>query len=582
MNNTMLPYETRKNGEIMAHNYTNDIAVVFGGAAGQGVQTIADALVKVLKKNGCHVFACTEFMSRIRGGSNSTLIRITDKKRSAYVRRIDFLFALNAEAVEHLHGRIGEETLVFAEKAGMEGKDISGVIDTPFAAYAKQAGNLIFSNTVAVGVVLGLLDLPIDAFSAYLTEQFAAKGEEVVSQNITAATLGYDFGRKTAQTEGISVTLSRALKPDPELLIDGNTAMGIGTVAGGCNFISSYPMSPGTGLLTFLARKAGDFNIVVDQAEDEISAINAALGASYAGARAVVTTSGGGFALMEEGISLAGATETPVVVHIGQRPGPATGLPTRTEQGDLNLTLYAGHGEYSRVIFAPGSFAQAIDVMQRAFHLADRYQTTVLVLTDQFFLDAVASVRESDIVRQPVVSHIVKTADSYKRYAFTDDGLSPRGVPGYGDGIVKVDSHEHDESGHLTENFGLRRDMVEKRLKRLEALGREALMPERFGPAESETVVVSWGSNRGLLEEALDTLGRGDLSGLHFSQLFPLHPAVQELLENRKVIVCENNATGQFADLLSRDTGVHVAKRILKATGEPFSVEEIVNALEEE
>lgn len=563
------------------HHYADEVSIVFGGAAGQGVQTIADALVKVLKRNGYYVFACTEFMSRIRGGSNSTEVRITGKERKAYVRGIDVLVALNAEAVDHLEERIGEATLVFAEKDHVEGKEIKNFIDTPFAAFAKQAGSPVFSNTVAVGVVLGLLGISLDAFLAYLSVQFASKGEEVVAKNVKAAKLGHDFGTETAARNRIQVTIKPADTSPDELLIDGNTALGIGTVAAGCNFISSYPMSPGTGLLTFLARRADDFDIIVDQAEDEISAINAALGASYAGARAIVSTSGGGFALMEEGISLAGVTEVPVVVHIGQRPGPATGLPTRTEQGDLNLSLYAGHGDFSRVILAPGSFVQAIELVQRAFNLADKYQTTVFVLTDQFFLDSVASVMKSEIVRLPVERHIIRTDRDYKRYRLTKSGLSPRGVPGYGDGIVKTDSHEHDESGHLTENFGVRRKMVHKRLQRLEQLSREALLPERFGPAKAGSLVICWGSNRGVLEEALERLKRKDLAGLHFSQLYPLSPEISGMLDAKNVIVLENNATGQFADLLNRDAGVRVSRKILKATGEPFSVEEVVEALQE-
>ena len=563
------------------HHFEKDISIVFGGAAGQGVQTIADALVKVLKKNGYYVFACTEFMSRIRGGSNSTEVRITEKKRRAYVRKIDFLVALNAEAIEHLENRIGRNTLVFAENGHVEGKNVAGFVHTPFAEFAAKAGSKIYANTVAVGIVLGFLGISIEAFSDYLAEQFSGKGEKIVSENIAAARLGYDFGRQTAEEREIAVSLKPAETRVKELLIDGNTALGIGTVAAGCSFISSYPMSPGTGLLTFLAHKADDFNIIVDQAEDEIAAINAALGASYAGARAVVTTSGGGFALMEEGVSLAGAAEVPLVVHIGQRPGPATGLPTRTEQADLNLALYAGHGEYSRVIFAPGSFAQAIELMQRAFNLSEKYQTTVFVLTDQFFLDSMASVEESEVIRLPVERHMIKTTSEYQRYRLTGDGLSPRGVPGYGDGIVKVDSHEHDESGHLTEDPDLRRNMVQKRLRRLDALAEESLMPEQFGSGEAETVVVSWGSNRGVLAEALDTLQKDGLAGLHFPQLFPLNPSVRELLEAKKVIVLENNATGQFADLLNREFGIPAAGRILKATGEPFSVEEVIEALQE-
>lgn len=563
------------------HHFEKDISIVFGGAAGQGVQTIADALVKVLKRNGHYVFACTEFMSRIRGGSNSTEVRITGKKRRAYVRKIDFLVALNAEAIDHLENRIQESTIVFAEKDHAEGKHLENVVHTPLAEFARQAGKQIYSNTVAVGIVLGLLGISLEAFTDFLREQFAAKGEQIVSENIVAARLGYEFGKQTVEEKQITVSLKAAETREEELLIDGNTALGIGAIAAGCSFISSYPMSPGTGLLTFLARKGDDFNIVVDQAEDEIAAINAALGASYAGARAVVSTSGGGFALMKEGISMAGIAEVPVVVHLGQRPGPATGLPTRTEQSDLNLVLYAGHGDYSRVIFAPGSFAQAIELMQRAFQLADAYQTTVFMLTDQFFLDSVAAVAESDINRQTVDRHIVSTDSEYKRYRLTQDGLSPRGVPGHGKGIVKVDSHEHDESGHLTENFDLRRKMVEKRVKRLEALAEESVMPEQFGSENAKHVVISWGSNRGVLEEVLDNLGRDDLAGLHFSQLFPLNPAVAELLEKKNVIVLENNATGQFADLLNREFHVRASKRILKATGEPFSVEEVTAALQE-
>jgi len=566
-------------------NYVNDVSLVFGGAAGQGVQTIADAVVTVLKKGGYHVFACTEFMSRIRGGSNSTEVRVTSKKRRAYVRRIDFLFALNAEAVEHLRERIDGKTLVFVEKEETEEeKDLPGhCIDTPFSKFAEEAGKPIYSNTVAVGVVLGIMDLTLDGFLDYLEEQFSAKGEEVVESNRKAARLGYRFGRETAEKEGIRVEID----PDGSdgrgaLLVDGNAAMGIGSVAAGCSFVSSYPMSPGTGLLTFLAGKSGEFDIIVDQAEDEIAAINAALGASYAGARSLVTTSGGGFALMEEGISLAGATETPVVVHIGQRPGPATGLPTRMEQSDLDLVLHAGHGDFSRVIFAPGSFAQAVEIMQRAFDLAERFQTTAFVLTDQYFLDSVASIEEADIVRLPVERHIAETGEKYRRYAFTDDGVSPRGVPGFGDGIVKVDSHEHDETGHLTENFHIRKRMVQKRLQRLDALAGESLMPEFLGGDNgAKALVISWGSNRGVLEEALELSERDDIAGLHFSQLYPLNPGVRELLEGKTVHVLENNATGQFAELLRREFGCTVSGRILKATGEPFSVEEVVEALKE-
>jgi len=449
--------------------------------------------------------------------------------------------------------------------------------------FAVEAGGQVYSNTVAAGTVLGILGVTLDRFDDYLRGQFAGKGEEVVENNIKAATLGYDFGRRLPAARSLTIPAPAFEDGQGRLLMDGTSALGIGAIAAGCNFISSYPMSPGTGLLTFLAERAKTFGIVVDQAEDEIAAVNAGLGASYAGARAVVTTSGGGFDLMQEGISLAGMIETPIVVHIGQRPGPATGLPTRTEQADLNLALHAGHGEFARAIFAPGTLEEAIETMQRAFDLAQRFQIPVIVLTDQYLIDSVSTIGAEDVKRLPFVPSIVQTDENYRRYVFTDDGLSPRGVPGYGGGIVRVDSDEHDESGLITESFEMRRKMVEKRFNRLKPLGDAALPPSVIGRHDvAEILVICWGSTRGVLEEALDIIEDNRFAGIHFSQLFPLNPATGAMLENRRLIVIENNAQGQFADLLTRETGLSISRRILKATGEPFSVEEVVEYLKED
>ncbi len=554
--------------------------MVFGGEAGQGLQTITETLLRILKKSGFNVFSCTEYMSRIRGGCNTTEIRITDKNRTAYLGRIDMLFALSPLAVEHLRDRINNKTLIFAEKEQFSEQWTENCIDLPLTKIALETGSPVFSNSVAAGVVLGIIGSSIELLTDYLREQFEGKGEEIVSKNSAAARLGYDFGLQAAADKHIVLPSPTGGESSGRLLMDGNTAIGIGTIAAGCNFISSYPMSPGTGLLTFLASKAKAFGIVVDQAEDEIAAINSGLGASYAGARAVVSTSGGGFDLMQEGVSLAGMIETPIVVHIGQRPGPATGLPTRTEQGDLNLTLHAGHGDFSRAIFAPGTLEELTEAMPRAFNLANHYQIPVFILTDQYLLDAVTTIDAEHIKQLPVETSIIKTDDTYQRYVLTDDGLSPRGIPGYGEGMVRVDSDEHDENGLITESFEMRRRMVEKRLKRMEPLRESALMPAIIGRIEeAETLAIAWGSNRGVLEEALETIGNNKLAGLHFSQLFPLNPAIGALLENRKLVVIENNATGQFADLLSLETGRTISHRILKATGEPFTVEEVVAAL---
>ncbi len=564
----------------MRHFY-NDLSIVLGGAAGQGVQTVEAILVQVLKREGYQVSACKEYMSRVRGGSNSTEVRLSSKKHRAYVRRIDFLFAMDGNVVPHLAARIDDHTIVFGEKERIkESGTLAHFVDTPMTKFAEEVGNPLYANTVAVGVILGILGAEDAIFHAFLREFFARKGEEMVAKNIEAGERGYRFGKHVAYQEDIEIALPRDKKYAKELLLDGNTSLGLGALAGGCNFISSYPMSPGTGVLTFLAQKGKDFGVVVDQAEDEISAINMALGASYAGARAIVTTSGGGFDLMQEGVSLSGIIETPIVIHIGMRPGPATGLPTRTEQGDLNLALYAGHGEFPRAIYTPGVPEEGISMMQQAFETADKFQIPVFVLSDQHFLDSQSSIPEKMVEMLPIQKHIVESAADYARYRLTDDGISPRGVPGFGAGLVMVDSDEHDETGHITESYEVREKMMEKRMKRLTAMAEEAVMPtEMDNYAKADVAVVSFGSNKTVMEEALRALRSKRLGGLHFAQVYPINPKAKELLEGKEIVVVENNFRGQFADLLVRELGVTVSKRILKSTGEPFSVEELIEEM---
>ncbi|MEI9966721.1 MAG: 2-oxoacid:acceptor oxidoreductase subunit alpha [Candidatus Moraniibacteriota bacterium] len=561
-------------------HFSDDISLVLGGAAGQGVQTVEALLMGILKREGYRVFASKEYMSRIRGGSNSTEIRITKKARAAFVARIDFLFAMDKDVVPHLEERISEDTIIFGEAAKLAVKPGQHLIDIPFTRFANELGNPLYTSTVAVGVALGVLAADSEEAKAYLSAHFARKGEEVVAKNIEALQKGYDFGKHLAYEAGIEIHLPREQGIKEEIVISGDEALGMGVLAAGCNYISSYPMSPGTGLLTFLAEQAHAFGVVVDQAEDEIAAINQGLGAWYAGARAIVTTSGGGFALMCEGVSLAGMIETPIVIHVGQRPGPATGLPTRTEQADLDLVRFAGHGEFPRVIFAPGTHEQLFALTEWAFELADKYQVPAFILTDQYLLDSVRSFASTELAPVPVSHHFIEAEAGYKRYAYAASGVSPRGIPGYGAGLVGVDSDEHDEEAHITESASVRKAMHEKRLAKFGGLTEEALMPEILGDAKSaKTLIVSWGSNRGVVTEALESIGNDALAGVHFSQVYPLPPAGKKLFAKKKVVVLENNATGQFARLLSETYGVKITGRVLKYDGNPFSVEETVKEL---
>lgn len=563
------------------HRFSGDISIVLGGAAGQGIQTVETVLVQVLKREGYFVFASKEYMSRIRGGSNSTEIRLSSKPRRAFVDRIDLLFALDKDVVPHLQHRITKQTVIIGEKAKVCETDCS-VVDIPFTRFANELGHPIYTSTVAVGVVLGMLQAEESTFHEYLREHFGRKGAAVVEKNIEAAKKGYAHGRHISFVEGIEITLPRQETKNDELLMEGVDAVGLGALAAGCNYISSYPMSPGTGVLTYLAQHGKPFGVVVDQAEDEIAAINQGLGAWYAGARAIVTTSGGGFALMSEGMSLSGMIETPIVVHIGQRPGPATGLPTRTEQADLNLALYAGHGEFPRAIFAPGTLDEAFLTLQQAFLMADTYQVPAVVLTDQYFLDSVSTVPMNLLHTLPVKNHIIETVATYERYTVTKDGVSPRGVPGFGVGLVGVDSDEHDTEAHITESHTVRVEQHEKRLRKLDGLRAEALPPVVTGDLrKAKTLVVTWGSNRGVVEEALDKLQQPHVAQIHYSQVYPLSPKGKKMLDKaEKIIVVENNASGQFASLLEHEYDLQPTERILQYNGNPFSVETLLKKLQ--
>jgi 2-oxoglutarate ferredoxin oxidoreductase subunit alpha len=339
-------------------------------------------------------------------------------------------------------------------------------------------------------------------------------------------------------------------------------------------------MSPSTGLLEFFAKRADKFGIVVEQAEDEIAGINMAIGAWYAGARAIANTSGGGFALMTEGLSLAGMIESPLVIHLAQRPGPATGLPTRTEQGDLELALYAGHGEFPRAILAPGNVEEGFEVARGTFDLADKAQSPVFVLTDQYFVDTYYTAPRLDVSAVKTQPQIIKTDMKYKRYALTANGVSPRGIPGHGEGLVVVDSDEHDQAGHITEDLDLRTQMVDKRLKKSALLEQAVLEPTLISNGNYQTLVICWGSTRTVVEEAIAQLGRTDVAMLHFAQVWPIHPKVIAHAERIKQVIClEGNATGQFAKLLRLHRGIKIDRQILKYNGLQFTVEEVVEKL---
>ncbi len=566
------------------HNYNQDISIVLCGAAGQGIQTVEALLTKTLKKSGFNVFATREYMSRVRGGVNSTSIRVSSKPVRAFIERIDILIPLSEEAVPHLKERISQETLIIGEKRFIDVlPDInSEKIEIPLEELSKHIGSKIYANIIALGAILRLLKADITILHSLLAENFKSKGQEIIENNVKASNVGYEKAEELMNLSTFKKEFE--IEKDPEVvndyIIDGTQAIGLGAIAGGCNFACFYPMAPSTGIGTFLAQHALEFSMIVDQSEDEISVINKALGASYAGARAFVSTAGGGFSLMSEGVSLAGMTELPIVIVVGMRPGPATGMPTRTCQEDIELVLYAGAGFFPKVIFAPGSIEDAFLLTQKAFNITQKYHVPVFILPDQYLVDSYYNIKSLDLEALEINKNIVTTDPSYERYLFTESGVSPRGVPGNGDGLVDADSHTHNERGEITEDPTIRKKTVQKRFKKLGLLRKTAIPPEFIGSENFKYLVVSWGTNYYLIKEALEKLDRDDVGFLFFKQIYPVHNSVFDYLIKAEIkIAIEQNPTGQFAKLLENETHINMNHRILKHSGYTFSVEEIHNRL---
>jgi len=549
--------------------FEGEIVFALAGEAGQGIQTIEGLITPLLVRGGYHVFAVKEYMSRVRGGINSTTIRVAEQRRMAFREKIDLLIPLHEGAITHLGTRLSKDTLILGEKSR-----ISNVtFDVPLNKSAKELGNPVLTNIIATGLLAELFGLKEEDCLAYISRQFAKKGKEIVAQNIEAAKKGYELGRNLKGE--IVISVKRDKRVTEEIIVNGAQAVSLGAIAGGLNYLCAYPMSPSTAVLTQIAAYAEKASIVVEQVEDEIGVVNMAIGAWYAGARAMVTTSGGGFALMTEGISLAGMIESPLVVHLAQRPGPATGMPTRTEQGDLNLVLFAGHGSFPRVVLAPKDLDEAFYLTRLAFNLADRYQVPVFILTDQYLIDCYYNTPAWTLAEGTIENFIIETGEDYQRFAITSSGISPRGIPGFGKGIVCVDSDEHDESGYITENHDIRVKMVEKRLRKGEVVAENTLPPHFAGNSSYSALVVGWGSTYGVIKEVVERIGREDLAHLHFSWVYPLPRETTSYLKRaKKVIVIEGNATGQLASLLQSFIDYPLQK-ILKFNGLSFSVEEL-------
>lgn len=568
-----------------------DYSIKIGGEAGQGIQTIGDTLGHVFARSGYHVFTNQDYESRIRGGHNFYQIRISDRPISAPRDGIDIVVALDKESIV-LHERelTSGGWIIYDSETLKEKHDKPAFLDIPFERLAVQhGGDKIMANTVATGAVLGMLGMGLDNLMDLIVETFRKKGEKIIAANKNAATAGFDSSIQGCLTCNFSVRPDRPSKP--LMLIGGTESIALGALASGCKFYSAYPMTPSTGIMNYLAAKEKEYGIIVEQAEDEIAAINMALGASFAGVRAMTGTSGGGFSLMVEGLSLSGMTETPVVIAMGQRPGPATGFPTRTEQGELQFLISAGHGEFPRVIFAPGSPRETFYLTNKAFDLAEKFQIPVFILFDTYLSDSQWTYEGFDTGKIKYQDYRLRgdsfnKLSEYQRYAFTKTGISPFGVPGDARHLVVADSDEHDEDGHIVEDALTRGKMVEKRLfKKLPLIRNEIAPPFIYGDHNPKVILTGWGSTYGILKEAVDALSKStSIAMLHFSEIFPLPDRGRfdyvRLLQQATHSLCiENNATGQFSRLLRSETGFEFSGHIHKFDGRPFTLEGLIEEI---
>ncbi|HUY82206.1 MAG TPA: 2-oxoacid:acceptor oxidoreductase subunit alpha [Acidobacteriaceae bacterium] len=570
-------------------------AVGIGGAAGQGVATPGDIFAKVFSRRGLHLNAYNAYQSIIRGGHTFLTIRTGPEKISNMGDHLDLLIPLNQDTMDrHLSLLTAGGACLYNSDLIKPGEHADGVQLCPIPAshLADISKNKVAQNTLAIGAALSMMGVGFAALETVLVEQFRKKEQKVIDDNISLAKAGYEYASQNFGPFEKPLPMTEARYA----VLSGNSAMAMGGAAAGVKFYSAYPMSPATGVLHWMAANARKANIMVRQVEDEIGVINMAIGAAHAGVRAMSATSGGGFALMSEGLGLAAQAEIPIVVIDCQRAGPSTGVPTKTEQGDLWQMLGAAFGDYPRVIAAPLDIADCFKLIPEIFNVADKFQCPGIVLCDLLLAEGRLSVdpKELDfypeIDRGELITSNGAEHEPYKRYKITESGVSPRAIPGIPGFTHVVSSDEHDEDGILISdeytNASKRRAMMEKRMRKEGGIAAAVPPPQLLGPADADVTLIGWGSTYGVIEEAGELLREAGISVNHLPirWLVPLHgDAILDLLKNAKhTIIVENNYSGQFARYLRSETSYVPNGHIRKYDGEPFMPHHIVEAVKEQ
>ncbi|MBM4435885.1 MAG: 2-oxoacid:acceptor oxidoreductase subunit alpha [Actinobacteria bacterium] len=586
----------------------NNMSFQFAGAAGTGSDTQGRGWAQALMRSGLYVFGLFDFESRIRGGHIFYHVRVSDRPVHCHVRGTDLLVAFDELAVhERLDDVLPGGAVIYDSAWNVDAEAIRRKQAAPVAAPLKQlvdgtgGSDRRMINTAAVGVLLGLVGMPPkvieDSLRAAFSGRYAGeKGSKLAEENVAVLRAGIAYARTRFQ----SAVAHRIVPPDssvPQALVNGNQAICIGAIAGGCRFIAGYPMTPASTILEFMADKQTDYGIVIKQTEDELAAAFACVGAAHVGARAMTATSGGGFCLMAEALGLAGCSETGVVFVDSMRAGPSTGLPTRTEQGDLDFVVHAAHGEFPRFVLTPGSVEECFEAGWRAFNLAEKYQTPVIVLTDLFQSFALKSVPQAafafdavTIDRGELMTPAALDArgpdELYLRFKDTPSGISPRALPGHARSVHMATGDEHSERGFITESAAVRTQQMQKRMRKVESMVREMRPPARHGPAQAELTLVGWGSTKGAIAEAVDRINAegGSANAYHFVDVWPMpvEAVTASLGTARYLVGVEQNYSGQLASLIRQQTGINVNYRLTKFDGRQISPEDIVARVNDE
>ncbi|MFH1284944.1 MAG: 2-oxoacid:acceptor oxidoreductase subunit alpha [Candidatus Peregrinibacteria bacterium] len=576
-----------------------NLNILIGGAAGSGIEKSGHTLTTSFVRGGYKVFANVEHMSQIRHGNNFLRLRIDKVPHASHVEEIDIMVALDRQTIdEHLDEMSEGGVVIFdgemmkadeneAAAGSAEGAGKATMIDVPLKKLAEERlGNPIMANVITLGIICRISGFDIETMKQVLGKIFAKKGAEIIKLNEKAAEIGYELGEKWEKDFPVKMP---AEKSEQQMFLMGNDATAMGAMKAGVKYVGEYPMTPSSSILHLMAVWSEKYEIVVKQTEDEIAACNSIIGAGFAGVRAMAATSGGGFALMTEAVGLAGMNEVPVVIVNVMRPGPATGLPTRTEQGDLRQVIHGGQGDPVKIVILPGDVEECFSFGFEAFNLAEKYQMPVIICYDKHLGEGYftappfdESGMKIDRGKIPTEKELAKTGE-YKRYLRTEDGISPRAIPGMKGGIHRATSDEHNEYGDIFEDAENRKLMMEKRMKKVEAAVADTFKPLLIGDENADVTFVTWGSGKGICLEAAEILGGQDVKAnvLQIRTAWPFHKKeVLEILKKcKRPVLVEHNYTGQMGGLIAEKTGIMIEEKVLRYDGRPMTAKYVIDRI---